>query len=149
MLKFLIDYTPLAHKVKTEMTLTHKSQLTNPEFLLLQKKLRQGETLPLQVASDSMYPLLKVGQLINIEQASIESLKAFDLVVYWEQGRLQCHFLWHRNLDGGLITRSLKNPTVSDPLVSPQDYLGKVAGNGLSLWQKAKINLINILKGSS
>lgn len=131
------------------MTPTAKSQLSAPEFLLLQKKTRQGQSLSLQVASDSMHPLLKIGQLITVQNAAVESLKVFDLIVYWEQGRLQCHFLWHKNSDGGLITRSLKNPTISDPLVSQQDYLGIVSGTGLSLWHKGKIILLNLLKGSS
>ncbi len=119
------------------------------EFLLFKKYLSQNQALPLKIASDSMEPLLKIGQEIKLVFKPIDDLRPFDLIVFLENERLVCHFYWHRNsLDGSILTRSLKNPKLSDFPIHPDFYLGLVPDIRLGFAQKAKVTLLNLINGS-
>jgi hypothetical protein len=122
----------------------NKNLLNIQDFTLLQKNLVLKESMQLRVASDSMHPLLKIDQIITVRPYPVNKLAVYDLIVYLEQGQLQVHFLWHINGNGALVTRSLKNPKVNDPLINPSDYLGKVDEIGLTNWQKFKILIQNL-----
>lgn len=119
------------------------------EFLFFKKKLAQNENLPLKIVSDSMEPLLKIGQEIHLTASPINELRPFDLIVFLENHKLVCHFYWHQNRhDGTLLTRSLKRPRSSDFPIQPDHYLGRVVGIHLSFAQKTKVILLNLLSGS-
>lgn len=99
------------------------------EFHIIKKKLFEGESLRLKVASDSMMPVLKVGQEINVTFRPISNLKKFDTVVFFQDKCLMCHFLWAKQDKNTLITKSLKNPRDVDWPVNESDYLGFVEVN--------------------
>lgn len=94
------------------------------EFKLLQKKSMAGEWQTLRVASDSMMPLLQIGQFIEVQKIEIGHLEKFDIIIFFQDGRLICHFLWAIQ-DQLLITKSLKNPQAVDWPVKPELLLGK------------------------
>lgn len=111
------------------------------EFKILQNKLLAGESLNLRVASDSMVPLLKVGELIKVKKADIDSLQKFDVIVFFQDDKLMCHFLWSIQGDH-LITKSLKDPTRTDWPIKETLLLGKTDVK-VPLLSKIKVWLLN------
>ena len=92
-----------------------------------------------KIVSDSMEPVLKVGDLIVVDVKAAH-LKRFDIIVFLTNGRLICHYLWQRNQVVRPIlmqTRSL-NGSIDYP-IGEDDYIGKVISHKLSLWWKIRI----------
>ncbi len=114
------------------------------DLQILKKQLSSGQIISLNVASDSMHPLLKVGELIKVEKVSKrENLQVFDLIVFDQGGRLNVHFLAkadHSNQE--YITQCLKYPGQNDYPLKPEQIMGRVLNKKLSLWQKMKVLLV-------
>lgn len=111
------------------------------EFKLLQSKLAAGESLKLRIASDSMLPLLKVGEVIEVKKADLNSIQKFDVVVFFQDDKLMCHFVWSMQGDQ-LITKSLKDPKSVDWPISEAAFLGKTNVR-VPLLSKLKVWLLN------
>ncbi len=91
------------------------------------------------VVSDSMSPVIKVGDKIVVEVNS-QGLNRFDIIVFWKDGIFVCHYLWAMNRVVKpvlLQTRSL--PGGKDIPITFDDYFGKVMSHKLSTWDKMKI----------
>lgn len=90
------------------------------------------------IVSDSMEPLIKVGDTITVNVGNRE-LERFDVVVFWDEGKLVCHYVWTMNrivpIDL-LQTRSLKYHKGKDVPIGPSDYLGKVVSHRLRVREK-------------
>lgn len=89
------------------------------------------------IVSDSMIPLLKVGDRIVVDVGN-RDLKRFDLIVFWNEDKLVCHFVWamNRTVTPFLLqTRNLKKLGKDVP-ISWEDYLGKVVSHGFSPWER-------------
>lgn len=100
-------------------------------FYAIKKELLKKQALSLKVATDSMHPVLKVNQLINVRPCDPIVLKKFDIIVFWDEGKLTSHFLWAKQTDFNsrgtiLVTRSLKNPAEIDLPFKEELLLGKV-----------------------
>ncbi len=98
------------------------------------------------IVSDSMEPLIKVGNKIVVEVGT-RKLKRFDIVVIYMDRKLVCHYLWAMNrLITPILfqTRSLKYAGKDFP-VSFDDYLGKVVSHKLTLKNKIGIILSTLL----
>jgi hypothetical protein len=96
-------------------------------FIALQKNLKCKTTLPIIIQSDSMHPVLKVGQKYSVEYAPYDDLKEFDIVVFLQGEQLMAHFLWHFNsLENRWQTRSIRYPHIPDCPVKKELYLGRI-----------------------
>lgn len=109
--------------------------MTRDEFLAIKK-------LPFykgKIVSGSMVPVIKIGETITIEVAA-QDLKRFDIIVFFYQDELVCHYLWNWNriIPKPLFqTRNMQGQ--KDYPVSWDDFLGKVVSHRLSFWEKLKI----------
>jgi signal peptidase I len=92
------------------------------------------------IVSDSMEPLLKIGDKIVVEVGTRE-LKRFDLIVFWNGEKLVCHYVWAMNrlvTPFLLQTRSMKYLGKDVP-INWDDYLGKVHSHRLFGLAKFKL----------
>lgn len=99
------------------------------------------------IVSDSMTPLIKVGDKIIVE-VGCRDLRRFDVVVILVNGKLVCHFLWAMNRIVEPIlfqTMNLKHAGKDFP-VSFEDYLGKVVSHKLSRRDQFRIMLKKIFR---
>ncbi len=92
-----------------------------------------------KVISDSMKPIIQIGDEVVIDVGNMD-IKRFDIIVIYDNEKIVCHYLWKMNryLKPILIqTRNMAGRL--DYPVALEDYLGKVVSHRLSLWQKVKI----------
>ena len=110
-------------------------ELSRDEF----ENIKKRPYLKSQVVSDSMVPVLKVGDRVVIEIGNL-NLQRFDIIVIFVDGKLICHYIWKINsfVKPVIIqTRNMRKHT--DMPIMLDDYLGKVVSHQLSLWQKFKL----------
>lgn len=89
-----------------------------------------------KIQTDSMEPLIKVGDTVVVEVGNLE-LKRFDIIVFYDDQKLICHYLWHKNVvvtPVMLQTRNLHGK--KDCPIKLENYLGKVVSHHLSTYQK-------------
>ena len=114
--------------------------MTFEEFLQLKKEpFFKGE-----IITGSMVPLLPIGTKIVVAN-NHQDLKRFDIIVFFQDGKLICHFLWHMNKTVKPIllqTRNLFNLGHDYP-IKEEVYLGKVVSHRLRLRDKFRV-LLNI-----
>jgi signal peptidase I len=104
------------------------------------KKLKKLKSFTGNIVSDSMEPLIRVGDKISV-QVGDKNLHRFDIIVFWGNNQLMCHYLWsiNRYIEPCLIqTRSLRNKVKDNP-VPIEAYLGKVVSHRISTWYKIKL----------
>lgn len=106
---------------------------------------REG-SLRFSIASDSMTPLIQQGDTIEVIPLS-DSPHRFDLVVFRETRGLVCHYVWHVNRSGSIVTRALAYPDGQDLPIDKEDLLGKVASHRLSGFQRLALALKARLAG--
>lgn len=117
---------------------------------LSREKFEKLKELPIfkgMVVTDSMTPLIKVGDMIMVDVGN-RDLKRFDVVVFYSDGKLICHYLWAMNRFVTPIlfqTRGLKFGAKDFP-VSIDDFLGKVVSHKVSAKDKFFILLKAILR---
>ncbi len=101
-----------------------------------------------QIVSDSMLPILKIGERITVDVGNRE-LQRFDLIVFWREGKLICHYLWaiNQRVEPILLqTRNTINGQKDYP-IGFEDYLGKVLSHRLTNWDRIKIFLFLKFRG--
>jgi signal peptidase I len=101
-----------------------------------------------KIVSDSMIPVLNIGDRITVE-VGCKKLERFDIIVFWGEGKLICHYLWamNRRVEPILLqTRSTRYGNKDYP-IGFEDYLGKVVSHHLTAWGKIKIFLRINFKG--
>lgn len=118
------------------------------KFALLKNKIKT-EPINFRIVSDSMLPLIKVGEEISMIKLP-PTLNIFDIIVFYDKGKLICHFVWQdqKQFNGAVITRSLKDPYKNEV---PRDYknlLGWVPSKKISWTCKTKIILLNWMNRS-
>ncbi len=99
------------------------------------------------IVTDSMLPLIRVGDKIVAEVGN-QNLKRFDIIVFYMNGVLVCHYVWAINRFVKPIlyqTRNLKHGECDLP-ISSEDYLGKVVSHKLPAMDKIKIILRKVLR---
>ena len=111
-----------------------------PEFHLLRNKLKPNSKI--NIVSESMEPWIKSGQTIEISPTTLNELKPFDNIVYWEEKRqvLVCHiFLGIK--DGFIICRPLATKERDLP-INPNFLFGKVVSPSFKWYHKALLRFI-------
>lgn len=96
-----------------------------------------------KVVTGSMVPVIAIGDNIMVD-IKAKNLKRFDIIVFVQDGKLICHYLWAMNkfVEPMLMqTRSMGG--IKDYPIQESQYVGKVISHHLSLWQKIKILLLN------
>ena len=92
-----------------------------------------------KVVTDSMVPVIKVGEEVVID-VNANDIKRFDIIVIYHDGKLICHYLWRKNkLVKPILLQTRNMSGKLDYPVYETDYLGKVVNFRLSFWQKLKI----------
>lgn len=109
-------------------------EITREEF----EKLKKESFFRGRIVSPSMSPVIKLGDQITVDVGA-PNLKRFDIIVFYENGKLICHYLWSinriikpvlfqaRNLGGG-----------KDFPCKEENYLGRVVSHQLGFWHKVK-----------
>lgn len=99
------------------------------------------------IVSDSMHPLIKVGDKIVVEVGNKE-LRRFDVVVILLKGRLVCHYVWtfNRVVTPFLLQTKNLHYGQKDHPVSYDEYLGKVISHKLSGPLKLRILIHYLFK---
>jgi len=103
------------------------------------EKLKSMPFMKSQIVSDSMTPILNIGDKILIEVGNLE-LNRYDIIVIYVDGKLVCHYLWKMNSFVKPILMQTRNMRKQmDFPITIEDYLGKVVSHELTLWQKVKL----------
>jgi signal peptidase I len=123
-------------------------------YLILKKILLVKKVCQCRVITDSMIPIINVGDVIKVVPVENRAtLRRFDIVVYWDGEKLISHYIWHQNRilkhqEEIYTTRSLKEYSVNDVPIKISDILGFVENFQIPFWTKTKIILYNYLKNS-
>ncbi len=92
-----------------------------------------------KVVSDSMVPVIRVGEQVVIDVGNTD-IKRFDIIVIYLDGKLVCHYLWQLNKFVKPILLQTRNMSGKmDFPVKIDDYLGKAMSHRLTFWQKVRI----------
>jgi signal peptidase I len=110
-------------------------ELSRDEF----ENIKKLPYLKSQVLSDSMVPILKVGDRVVIEIGDL-NLTRFDIIVIFVDGKLICHYIWKINsFVKPVIIQTRNMHKQLDIPIMIEDYLGKVVSHRLNRWQKFKL----------
>ncbi len=105
-----------------------------------------------RIVSDSMEPLIRIGDRVRVECVdTIKSIKPFDIVIFLNQDKLFCHFVWNISIgekSAQILTRSLKNPHHNDLPTTPDQILGRVLHPQLSRRTRLWLILKTLFKNS-
>jgi len=100
------------------------------------------QEIPVRIASDSMEPLLRTGEVIKAhffqsleDKQQIYKLKKFDLILFEATNGVTCHFFW-KHQDQLILTRSLKNPTDNDFPTEKNKVIGVIKNKKLKFKHK-------------
>lgn len=107
----------------------------------LKEKLEQEESVTLTVVSESMAPIIKKGEQITIEKVELKELQVFDIILFEQAERLNCHFITQIHIasdknESTFITNAYSSPKRSDYPLHHDQILGKVRGKALSFYHK-------------
>ncbi len=92
-----------------------------------------------RVITGSMVPVIKIGEDIVVDVKARE-LKRFDIIVFIQDKKLICHYLW--NINQVVEPRLMQTRNMSGGLDFPipeKDYIGKVVSHRMPLWRILKI----------
>lgn len=108
---------------------------------VLKKSLKHNNQVSLQIVSDSMEPLIKVGESIEVAKVqSVKELRVFDIILFDQAGRLNCHFLAKVDYENNVfITKSLRHPGVSDYPIGSDQIIGIIKQKRINWWLKIKL----------
>jgi len=120
-------------------------------FKDLKKKIKKDGFLGIRIISDSMVPLIQIGEEVTVaEYIDQKQLKRFTPILYWDGKKLICHYVWtHNRLTNHegmktIATRSLKDPKSNDIPIAHENILGIVIGRKISFLRKLKIIMTNL-----
>ena len=122
---------------------------SSPELTLERRILTKVGKLTCKIVSPSMDPLIRVNDTVTIEPvADVTSLRRFDLLVFELQGRLTCHFLWHRT-GSQFLTRNLRDVYNNDLPISTRAILGRVVDRRIPVAKRLAIVIGNLMRNTS
>lgn len=116
---------------------------------VLKKRLAEERKIEIKIISNSMEPLLKIEEKISAVPVT-KKIEVFDLIVFWRDGRLFCHYVWRNQISFNktVITRSFKNLYSDEKPVESRYILAIISGKKINFCKKSSILLKNILKRS-
>lgn len=94
-----------------------------------------------RIVTASMVPVIKVGEEILVE-VKAEELKRFDIIVFLQDKKLICHYLW--NINRFVEPKLMQTRNISGGLdfpIAESDYIGKVVSHRMPWWRILKITL--------
>lgn len=92
-----------------------------------------------KIVSNSMEPILKIGDEVVID-VGFKDIQRFDIIVFYHDEKLICHYLWRMNkLVKPILLQTRNMSGKLDYPITLENYLGKVVSHKLSLWQKLRI----------
>ncbi len=110
--------------------MTELLQCRGPEFYALARQLTEsGIAVRLRLYGQSMYPLLRDGDLVDIVPISPKQVRIGDIVFFRSGRRLLAHRVIKRTVEGRsvrLITQGDSLPTADRPIDDEADLLGRV-----------------------
>ena len=100
---------------------------SNPTLIadMLRQSLVNGQTPFLTISSNSMAPLLKIGDQVGLEPANVSQLKIGDIITLVQDSHLLTHRFWGLDRDGLLQTRG-DRPLSFDSAMPSTQLLGRV-----------------------
>ena len=130
------------------LTPEQKREIPWAEATALRETIRKEKLVALKVVSGSMEPVIMTDTLIQVAPiTSIDELRTFDILLFWNGKLLICHYLWHINSLPGpdglpiVITRPLANIKGEDLPVPVQHILGRIVSHKIPFLKKLKIIL--------
>lgn len=110
------------------------------DLLALRRILEKNGSHSLSVVSDSMEPLIKVGERITLALPQKEELKVFDVILFDQANRLNCHFVTRINHQkDSYTTRSLKFPHSQDYPIKWEQIIAFIPAKKLNWFHKLKV----------
>lgn len=104
--------------------------------------------LKFKVISDSMAPVLRVGDELDVAALPPEP-KVFDILLFQRHQRMFVHFVWrYQKSQRTIVTRSLKNPFCDEEPVMLSEVIGKIDGVHIGFLRRWKILGLNLLRGT-
>lgn len=123
-------------------------------FLILKSFLETKGELVMNIKGVSMNPVLYEKDCVSVVPTkSLNSLKRFDVIIFWQNNILICHYFWRTNtyfqnnssdLDSKILTTRPLNPLRGyDHPIKMSEILGIVPMVKINWWLKLKIILYN------
>lgn len=105
--------------------------------------------LNFKVVSDSMHPVIKINDLLQLEPAQ-NSLKRFDIILFKRNSVLVTHYIWKNQIafNNSLITRSLKNIYRDEEPVNLSEIVGVVSNYQIPALVRFKVLALCFFKGA-
>ena len=92
---------------------------------VFKKKLSQkGVTQKIRIVSDSMHPVIKINEVLDVERIEIHQLKRFDIILVNYFGTPYCHFFWNFLNENEIVTKSYKHPEKYDLPIKNEHIIG-------------------------
>lgn len=117
------------------------------EFSALKNRLQTLGSLNIRIISDSMQPLIRINEELVVMPLP-DKIIPFDLIVFLDQDKLICHFLWQdqKDFDQTIITRSLKEFYTNETPTPYNHILGYIREKKIPWYLRFKIIALNFLK---
>ena len=135
-----------------ELSITEKTvkpqeykDISFTSFQIIQMVLEKQSQLDVRVLGKSMQPILFEKDIITVYPlTSLESLKRFDVIIFWQNNLLICHYFWRLNShfqsdSTTLLTRPLNPIRAHDHPIQLSQVLGIVPSVYITRWLRFKI----------
>lgn len=81
----------------------------------------QKNFLKVKVLTPSMHPLIRVNDQVLIERVTTKEIKPYDILVFWQNNKLICHFFIKKQGDQ-YICRGLNNKEYDEPIAQSEIF---------------------------
>jgi hypothetical protein len=124
----------------------------DPDREMIRAWLTKTGSFTCRIASDSMAPVLKTGDRVQVEAVpDPEKLERFDIIVFKTTDVLMCHFVWNHNRMGhnpGITTRSLLHPWSNEEPLGYASVIGKLKERRIPAFRQLVLLVGNFIRGS-
>ncbi len=122
--------------------MAENEEMSHLDFTYASALLKNQRSVHCKIISDSMEPIIPTNAIVKVEPL-IDAPKAFDILVFWQNEKLNCHVYIHNstfnhNNERILIMKSYKYLSQDLPLIY-SDVLGRVVSHRLSLFAKVRM----------
>ena len=106
-------------------------------------------SLIFKVVSDSMSPLIKINDTLNITD-QLMNYNTFDIIIFKRSTKLVVHYIWRNQIEFNqtVITRSLKNIYYDEEPVKKNEIVGLVTNFKIRPLLKFKLLALCYIRGS-
>ena len=105
---------------------------SHEKFFSIKTKLAKEGGFPINILTDSMEPVIRPGENVDVKLSDLDSLNVFDIVIYWDEGLkiLVCHYFvgFTKVINKKrkyLVCKGIKSKN-KDFIISPDCFLGVV-----------------------